>query len=221
MLQRIKFLEGYVLWTKEGRYGKVHEFYFDKNNWSIRFLVADLGHWLQNKYVLIDSIHFGIPEKALKFFVVQLYKEQLENSPDVHVLGPALRPDYDLTSYFTWPNYFDYSQQALDVKDYNENNQQKGVKDNQDVNLVSSKEIESFRIHATDDLIGHVDDLLVDDIDWKIKKFIVNTRNLFVGGKKVLLEIEQVDHIDLNERSIFVKLNTESIKHCPEVHYYI
>lgn len=151
MLQKIKFLEGYVLWTKEGRFGKVHEFYFDKNTWSIRYLVADLGHWLQNKFVLIDSIYFGIPEKALKFFSVQLTKEQVDHSPDVHILGPALRPDYDLASYFTWPNYFDYSQQALQSTI---NDTEKQQKESPIANLISSKDLESFRIHATDDLIG-------------------------------------------------------------------
>lgn len=221
MLQQIKFLEGYVLWTKEGRYGKVHEFYFDKMNWTIRYLVADLGHWLQNKFVLIDSIHFGVPEKALKFFTVQLTKEQIDHSPDVHILGPALRPDYDLANYFTWPNYFDYSQQALRFANSEELNKLKSEKEDPNINLISSKEIESFRIHATDDLIGHVEDLLVDDSNWMVKQIIVNTRNLFIGGKKVKLNADQVDHIDSTERCVYVNMDIETVKHQPESYYRI
>lgn len=221
MLHRIKFLEGYTLWTNEGRYGKVHEFYFDKNNWSIRYLVADLGSWLQNKFVLIDSAYFGIPEKALKLFAVKLTKEQIDHSPDVHILGPALRADYDLTSYFTWPNYFDYPQQVLYTSSTEQETRQKERPKNPVEDLISSKETETFRIHASDGFIGHIDDLLAEEGTWEVKELIVNTRNLFVGGKKVIVQVKDVEHVDMEERCLYVNMNMDSLKHCPEVHYSI
>ncbi len=36
------------------RFGKVKEFYFDDQHWTIRFLVAETGNWLTDRQVLIS-----------------------------------------------------------------------------------------------------------------------------------------------------------------------
>ena len=43
MLSTAKTLKGYHLAGRDGEIGKVKEFYFDDQYWTIRYLVADTG----------------------------------------------------------------------------------------------------------------------------------------------------------------------------------
>ena len=38
----------------DGKIGKVKDFYFDDQYWTIRYLVADTGGWLSDRQVLIS-----------------------------------------------------------------------------------------------------------------------------------------------------------------------
>ena len=49
MLQRAKDLNGYKLGAIDGEIGKVSEFYFEDQSWTIRYLIADTGNWLSGR----------------------------------------------------------------------------------------------------------------------------------------------------------------------------
>ena len=46
MLQGIKQLYGNKLGASDGDIGHVKDFFFDDQNWAIRYVVADTGSWL-------------------------------------------------------------------------------------------------------------------------------------------------------------------------------
>ena len=52
MLQSIKQLYGNKLGASDGEIGHVKDFYFDDQNWVVRYLVADTGSWLAGRQVL-------------------------------------------------------------------------------------------------------------------------------------------------------------------------
>ncbi|MGD0744542.1 MAG: PRC-barrel domain-containing protein, partial [Verrucomicrobiota bacterium] len=54
MLQSIKQLYGDKLGTSAGEIGHVKDFYFDDQNWAVRYVVADTGSWLSGRLVLIS-----------------------------------------------------------------------------------------------------------------------------------------------------------------------
>ena len=54
LLSKVKTLKGYKLDSLDGEIGKVKEFYFDDQYWTIRYLVADTGNWLSGRQVLIS-----------------------------------------------------------------------------------------------------------------------------------------------------------------------
>ena len=54
MLRRAKELTGYKLGARDGEIGKVKEFYFDDQSWTVRYLIADTGGWLTGRQVLIS-----------------------------------------------------------------------------------------------------------------------------------------------------------------------
>lgn len=54
MLYKAKTLNGFKLNNDGKEIGRVKEFYFDDQHWTIRYLVADTGNWLVGRQVLIS-----------------------------------------------------------------------------------------------------------------------------------------------------------------------
>ena len=76
--------------------------------------------------------------------------------------------------------------------------------------------IRGFHILAADGEIGHVDEFLVDERDWRVQYLVVDTSN-WIGGRSVLISREVVDAIDSPNRKIHVRLTRDEIKHGPSV----
>jgi hypothetical protein len=55
-----------------------------------------------------------------------------------------------------------------------------------DVHLRSAREIRGYHIQGSDEAIGHLDDLIVDDETWEVRYLVVDTSNWWFG-KKVLV----------------------------------
>lgn len=54
MLNKVRTLKGYKLNDRDGEIGSVRDFYFDGHFRAIRYLVANIGNWLNGRYVLIS-----------------------------------------------------------------------------------------------------------------------------------------------------------------------
>ena len=55
-----------------------------------------------------------------------------------------------------------------------------------DPHLRSTAAVTGYHIHASDRLIGHVENLLIDDVTWGIRYLIIDTKNWW-PGKHVLM----------------------------------
>jgi hypothetical protein len=83
-----------------------------------------------------------------------------------------------------------------------------------DPHLRSAREIAGYHIAARDGEIGHVADVLVDDEDWSLRYFEVDTRN-WLPGKHVLVAPRWVRSIAWAERCVRVDLPRAQIESGP------
>ena len=83
MLRNVKDLRGYAIRATDGVIGKVDDFYFDDENWAIRYLVVDTGSWLSGRKVLISPIALGHAGWMGRQLPVALTRAQVERSPDI------------------------------------------------------------------------------------------------------------------------------------------
>ncbi|MGE5399237.1 MAG: PRC-barrel domain-containing protein [Ignavibacteriales bacterium] len=222
MLHSVKTLEGYDILASDGKLGKVYEFYFDDSDWFIQYLIVDIGHWLYGKFVLIEPQDMLQPDNSEKIFPVLLTKEQIENSPDISTKKIRLHRDSYLVNEYGWPNFFETTESFYsDTISESELNKDTGstVKHTgYDPHLRSTWEVTGYKIHASDGEIGHVDDILFDDVNWKVKYLCVNLRNWLPGGKKVLLPVLLISKVDSEGQNIFIDIPREKIKNGPEFH---
>jgi len=54
MLRRINNLKDYAIHATDGDIGHVNDFYFDDEQWAVRYLIVQTGNWLINRKVLIS-----------------------------------------------------------------------------------------------------------------------------------------------------------------------
>ena len=50
-----------------------------------------------------------------------------------------------------------------------------------DPHLRSVVEVTGYRVQAVDGKIGQIENLIIDDADWSVHYFVVDTRNLWFG----------------------------------------
>ena len=107
MLIKATTLKGYTLNSLDGEIGKVKEFYFDDRHWTIRYLVADTGHWLTGRQVLISPHALVSVNREEQQIGIDLTKKQIEDSPSLDSDKPVSR-QFEATYYghYGWPIYW-------------------------------------------------------------------------------------------------------------------
>jgi len=228
MLRKTSDLFDFKLHTEDNEdFGKVHDFYFDREDWTVRYLVADIGSWLFGREVLIATSALGAPNWNEKLLPVHLTKEQVKDSPDIDLAVPVSRVhEEDLRRYYGWPSYWgapmlvaggvapavapvpaprtDMPREVVEA-----------VQNSEESHIISVRDTTDYSIEATDDGIGHIDDFFVDDQDWRIRYLLVDTGN-WLPGKKVLISPSWVESVDWNEGRVFVNMSKEQVKNSPE-----
>jgi uncharacterized protein YrrD len=220
MLTKAKTLKGYTLQARDGEIGRVSEFYFDDQHWTIRYLVADTGNWLTGRHVLISPYALLEVNKEKQFIRVDLSKKQIEDSPSLTSDQPVSRQfEETYHGYYGWPMYWEgpymwgaSSYIARDRKQW-KSAAQKGK--NWDPHLRSTRDVTGHHVQASNGEIGHVDDFVIDDETWAIRYLIVGTKNWW-PGKKVLLSPIWIEQISWDESKVFVNLLRETIQQSPE-----
>ncbi len=83
-LRSVKAMTGYAIHGSDGPLGKLDDFLCDDEDWTIRYLVVDMGQWNSGKRTLISptwvqAIHWDKSEVRLT-----LARTTIRNSPEYH-----------------------------------------------------------------------------------------------------------------------------------------
>jgi uncharacterized protein YrrD len=226
MLRTMKSLRGHRLHGTDGVLGRVDELYFDDDKWIVRYLVADTGHWLPGRLVLISPQSVGRPNWATKELPVSLTRKQIEESPSIETDKPVHRQhERDLHGHFGWTPYW-YDMAPVDLAGAVGAAAQQAAgrpapaekPDNathDDPHLRSSREVIGYHVQATDDEIGHVEDFVVDCDDWAVRYMVVDTRN-WLPGRKVIVSPAWVSLIQWAKQVVRVDLTRAQVENAPE-----
>lgn len=188
MLRNAKELKNYVLRATDGEIGRLKDFYFDDRGWTVRYIVADAGKWLGGRRVLIAPEPLGRAEWDEPVFPVALTKEQMRNCPGVDTALPITREkETVLRSYYGWPTYFETG--------YVPPSPPAEPRPPADPHLFSSNKTTGYQLESRDGDLGHVADMLIDEITWAVAYLLVDTRR-WLPGRHVLLAPEWVTEVD-------------------------
>lgn len=82
--------------------------------------------------------------------------------------------------------------------------------------LRNVRDLRGFAIHATDGLIGAVDDLYFDDEDWAIRYLVVETGG-WLYGRRVLITPAALGHPDWPGKALPVTLTRAQVEGSPDI----
>jgi len=222
MQHSISSMIGYAIRATDGDLGKIDEFYFNDETWTIRYIVVETGNWLSGRKVLISPVAFGKPELEPRMISVHLTRAQVVSSPNIDTERPIyLQQEAELHEHYQWPwrggygGTFETIALPLSVDDVSVEQEASASGRRDDPHLRSTRQVTGYHIHATDSEIGHVEDFIVDDENWAIRYLIVDTRNWW-PGKKVLIAPQWIERVSWSESKVYINLSRETIKQSPE-----
>lgn len=238
MFERLKELKGYTIQATDGEIGKIDDFYFDDNEWTIRYAVVDTGGWLSGRKVLLTPDVLGRPIKNGKIYPVNLTRQQVKDSPNINTERPVSRQEEEsLFGYYNWPPYWPEGMgpaiptgnpaipavPVTGTMNPGINRTDSGVNEmdvlpeEQRYNpfLRSFNEVAGYHINAEDGHAGKVEDFIVEDEKWNILYMIVEPGGLF-SSKRVLLAPSWVQKVSLEDKRLDVALKADTIKNSPD-----
>lgn len=234
MLRSLKSIRGFKLAASDGEIGKVREIYFDDHSWTVRYFVVETGGWFTGQDVLITPRSLGEIDEDNETIAVHLTKDQIRHSPPVETERPVSRQyEEAYHTYYGWEPYWTapggtpafWAPMPIDVirpevfederQASTQQREQLPEEEKGDPNLRSSSEVSGYAIHAQDGHIGHLDDYVVDDEEWRVRYLIIDTRN-WLPGKLVLVSPEWIKSISFLQHEIFVSVTKDKIKDAPE-----
>jgi sporulation protein YlmC with PRC-barrel domain len=227
MKRSVKSLKSFTMGAIDSEIGKVDEFYFDDETWTIRYLIVNTGGWLSGRSVMISPFALKEPNWEREIFPIDLTKQQVQDSPDIDTAKPVSREqELALYDHYAWPygepggagfyggmGMMGMTDSRVPFEDsIAEQYAERRVADQ---HLRSTGEVRGYTIHALDGTIGDVEDFIIDQNTWRIHFMVVDTGNWF-PGKKVLISPKWIREIDWQSSSVYLDLYVEEIKNSPE-----
>ncbi len=223
MLHNIQELYGDKLSAIDGEIGKVKDFYFDDNNWVVRYLIADTGNWLTGRTVLLSPHSFGNLDQLERTLNIQLTKKQIEKSPSIESHLPVNRQfERDYYAYYGYPAYWDgggmwgaggYPMILPTLADVQTSHKQFHHRD--DKHLRSTLAVTGYDIQTADGMIGAVSGYMVDEKSWAIRDLVVETGSWY-SGKEIKVPVSKVERISYEESKVFITLTKEDLQRTSE-----
>jgi uncharacterized protein YrrD len=214
MLRSIEQLYGHHLGALDGELGQVKDFYFDDQNWAIRYLVADTGTWLPGRQVLLSPYSLGRLDQAEMVLRVNLSRKQIENSPAIEPRKPVSRQyEEEYYRYFGWPYYWQ-GDALWGLSGFPVSESPPKLLADEPVAMIgpqperaaahlrSTQAVKGYELRTNDGAIGYVSDFMMDAQSWAIGQLVIKTGHRF-SGKEVLIETKNVSRISYDESTVF------------------
>ena len=170
---------------------------------------------------------FRQPPSIRKVLLVNLTREQIENSPSIETHKPVSRQfEEEYYQYYGFPSYWHgdamrgmHCFPEIPSPPYPLQDTKASVSGRphygDDPHLRSTQAVSGYGIQASDGAIGYVTDFMMDDKSWAIRHLVVETGHWF-SGKEVLISPSKIDRISYVDSKVFVNLTKEAIRKAPE-----
>ena len=217
MLFNIKQSYGNNLEASDGEIGQMKDFYFDDEKWAVRYLVVDTGSWLPGRQVLISPHSLGRFDQAGKVLRVNLTRKQIEDSPSIESHKPVSRQyEEDYHRHYGWPGYwqgdglwgttgFPILEAPAKLLSKEPPAAAGPQSELAEAHLRSAQGVSGYHLQASDGMIGHVCDFMMDAESWAIRQLVIKIGHRF-SGKEVLIPMRKVDRISYLESTVYVNL---------------
>ena len=212
----------------DGDIGVTKDFLFDDRTWAVRYMYVDTHKWLPlGEKVLISPVSLRTIDYDEEKIHVSLTIQQVKESPSADEHKPVSREyealffkyfgyGYYWTGPGVWGEYANPTQLAKpDMQSMEELAEIADIEKPKN-HLRSIDELQGYDVNAKNTIFGLVYDLILDTENWVIPFVVIDTHNLFPGGKKVILESKHINSVNWLDHNVATQLSAQNIKECPE-----
>lgn len=224
MLYSLNDLMRYGIVSHDGELGGVYDFFFDDQDWVVRYMVVDTGAWLPRQRVLLTWASVVRTDAELRRIHVDLTREQVRKCPDIDTEKPVSRQmEIDLLRYFAAPPWWgdggflgppgvpipptpvEMTQRPVSAAAASRN----------EPTLRSVRAVTKYHVEALDGPIGHIEGFIGEEETWTIRYLVIDTRN-WLPGRKVLISPRWVQRLNWEEAKAYVGQDRDAIRDSPE-----
>ena len=228
MIRSMEHMKKFEIVATDGRIGAVDDFYFDDERWAIRYVVVDTGRWLPGRRVLISPLSISHFEWGAQRLLLSISRDRVKDSPGIDTHQPvSRRHERDYFDYYGYPYYWGHAglwgAHAVPVLPTPEqmasqrataSEVERKAAEQGDTHLRSASEVSGYVIRALDGDLGHVENILFDDLSWAIRYFVVDTSNWWFG-KQVLAAPSWISGIQWASKTVDVGVTRQAIRTAP------
>ena len=167
-------------------------------------------------------IHLAGLDQAGKVLRVNLTRKQIEDSPSIESHKPVSRQyEEEYYRYYGWPYYWQgdglWGMSGFPILELPATSPGEPATasspqpERADAHLRSTQAVNGYQLQASDGMIGHVCDFMMDAQSWAIGQLVIKTGHRF-SGKEVLIPTKAVDRISYEESTVFVNLTREAVE---------
>jgi sporulation protein YlmC with PRC-barrel domain len=231
MLRNVTKLADFAIQATDGNIGKVKRFFFDDEDWAIRYLIVETGNWIvRRNEVLISPIFIRELDWDNSEIHVNLTRDQVKHSPPMDSQQPISRKqEQEFFSYYRTPAYWsgyglwgtgmhpeDMLSLAREPKaaTWETSPEATPSEEKAEVRLHSSRELLKHKVFAYRGEVGKIVDIIFDDRSWAIRYLVVEPKKL-LAGRKVLLSPWWTREISWKQKLVFVDMENATIEDAP------
>lgn len=222
MQHNVQSMTGNAVRAVDGDIGTLQGFYFDNQTWTMRYLVAETGNWLQGRRVLVSLAALCKPVGVPGTFSVDISLDQVKSSPDVDLEQPVSREhEIALLAHYGWPRYWttaieDTGGALQDLPMQNPELSKVVIPRRKDNPLLrSTRQVTGYHVPTADNEIGHVEDFIVDSENWALRFLVVDTGD-WLPGRKVLVPPVWIKRINWAEKTVHLRRSYEASDIVPD-----
>jgi sporulation protein YlmC with PRC-barrel domain len=217
MLKRINEILGFKVIAPDGEVGTVDDFYFDDQEWTVRYLVIDSVSPFSDRKVLIPVSEIDRYDFDDQCLTLTSSMVQFENHLDLHSILPVSRQnESELLRYYECS------------VNHNGNGSHTGLTSDLltergpaiqtaewDPHLRSFTEVKRYQCQTVDGLvIGDIEDCMIEMDVWFICFAVIDACNL-INREKVLLPSAWIRLVNMVFKQIRFDLTIEEVSNSP------
>lgn len=200
--------------ASDGSVGSLADLLVDDETWDVRYLLLQTGGWLRNRQVLMSPNMVGDARWEQNLLRLEMDRARVQASPEIDMDLPITRAEETvLARHFDWQPYWE-TVGAPPAAPQDETRDVAEIGDG-DPSLCEVRRLLGYGIESLDGEIGHLDDLIVDDLAWVVRYLVIDTEQKW-PGRRVLVATNWVDHADWEERKIRIDLIRDKIQDSPQ-----
>jgi hypothetical protein len=224
MLSSVRAMYGCTVHARDGDIGKVCDFYFDDQSWTIRYAVVDTTSCLPGgQRVLLRTTDLVCPASERQVIRVRLTRQQVQHSGPIDTWIPteglmktavAARHGWNLGGQGTAlpPSLGAASNAQVSMGTGGEGSLSGAAYASRP--LRRTTEVIGYDIQAIDGEIGYIQDMICDDETWAIRCLVAETQN-GLPGRKVFVAPQWTEEVNWCEGEFHLGLPQEMVNKSP------